>query len=53
MNIENSRDEALELVENGRYTAEHMLVCALKYMSTAEVSDMLDYNELNRGHDND
>ena len=30
----NSRDEALELVENGVVTAEQMLTMALKYMST-------------------
>ena len=42
----NSRDEALELVENGVVTAEQMLTMALKYMSTDDVADMLDSNEL-------
>lgn len=42
----NSRDEALELVENGVVTAEAMLTMCLKYMSTDDVEDMLDANEL-------
>ena len=42
----NSRDEALELVENGIVTAEDMLTMCLKYMSTDDVADMLDCNEL-------
>jgi len=42
----NARDEALELVENGVVTAEAMLTMALKYMSTDDVEDMLDANEL-------
>jgi len=42
----NSRDEALELVENGMVTAESMLTMCLKYMSTDDVADMLDCNEL-------
>ena len=42
----NARDEALELVENGVVTAEAMLTMALKYMSTDDVADMLDSNEL-------
>lgn len=42
----NSRDKALELVENGMVTAEQMLTMALKYMSTDDVEDMLDANEL-------
>ena len=41
-----SRDEALELVENGMVSAENMLTMALKYMSTDDVADMLDCNEL-------
>ena len=44
--IPNSRDEALELVENGYVSAEDMLTMALKYMSTDDVADMLDCNEL-------
>lgn len=42
----NSRDDALELVENGIVTAEDMLTMCLKYMSTDDVADMLDCNEL-------
>ena len=41
-----SRDAALALVEEGVVSAEAMLVMALKYMSTDEVEDMLDANEL-------
>ena len=41
-----SRDTALELVENGVVSAEAMLTMALKYMSTDDVEDMLDCNEL-------
>ena len=42
----NFRDVALELVENGMVTAEDMLTMCLKYMSTDDVEDMLDCNEL-------
>lgn len=42
----NSRDKALELVEDGMVSAEDMLTMALKYMSTDDVEDMLDCNEL-------
>jgi hypothetical protein len=41
-----ARDKALELVEDGMVSAEDMLVMALKYMSTDDVEDMLDANEL-------
>ena len=41
-----ARDKALELVEDGMVSAEDMLTMALKYMSTDDVSDMLDCNEL-------
>jgi hypothetical protein len=44
----NSRDEALELVENGIVSAESMLTMCLKYMSTDDVEDMLDCNELSK-----
>jgi len=40
------RDFALEMVENGLVTADHLLLCALKYMSHDDVRDMLDSNEL-------
>tara|TARA_S200000501_G_C20395521_1_gene556863 strand:- start:160 stop:402 length:243 start_codon:yes stop_codon:yes gene_type:complete len=42
----NSRDKALELVEEGLVSADDMLTMALKYMSTDDVEDMLDCNEL-------
>jgi hypothetical protein len=42
----NSRDKALELVEDGYVSAESMLTMCLKYMSTDDVEDMLDCNEL-------
>ena len=42
----NSRDKALELVEEGLVSAEQMLIMALNYMSTDDVADMLDCNEL-------
>ena len=42
----NSRDRALELVEMGMVTAEDMLSMCLSYMSTDDVADMLDANEL-------
>ena len=42
----NSRDKALELVEEGIVSAEYLLTACLKYMSTDDVEDMLDANEL-------
>jgi hypothetical protein len=41
-----SRDKALELVEEGIVSAEYLLTACLKYMSTDDVEDMLDANEL-------
>ena len=46
MSIQDSRDYALDLVEMGLVSAEDMLKMALKYMSTDDVEDMLDANEL-------
>ena len=43
---QDSRDRALELVEEGYISAEDLLTAALKYMSTDDVEDMLDCNEL-------
>jgi len=43
---QNSRDTALDLVDDGVVSAEDMLVMCLKYMSTDDVEDMLDCNEL-------
>jgi hypothetical protein len=40
------RGYALDLVENGQVSADHLLLCALKYMSSDDVRDMLDVNEL-------
>ena len=42
----NARDKALELVEDGMVSAEDLLTMCLKYMSTDDVADMLDCNEL-------
>ena len=42
----NSRDAALALVEEGLVSAEQMLSMCLGYMSTDDVADMLDCNEL-------
>ena len=41
-----ARDQAIELVEDGTVSAKDMLIMALKYMSTDDVADMLDCNEL-------
>ena len=40
------RSYALEMVENGLVNADHLLLCALKYMSHDDVRDMLHANEL-------
>ena len=47
------RDFALEMVENGLISADHLLLCALKYMSHDDVRDMLDCNELSPRFDED
>ena len=47
------RDFALGLVENQLVSADHLLLCALKYMSSDEVRDMLDSNELSPRFDED
>ena len=49
----NSRDKALALVEAEYVSAEHLLLCALKCMSTDDVADMLDCNELSERFDED
>jgi hypothetical protein len=41
-----SRDEAIELAENGMVSWENLAVMALKFMSTDDVAEMLDANEL-------
>ena len=40
------RDRALELVEEGLVSAEHLLLCCIKAMSQDDVEWMLDANEL-------
>lgn len=40
------RDFALGLIENQLVSADHLLLCALNYMSSDDVRDMLDSNEL-------
>lgn len=47
------RDYALQMVRDGLVTADHLLVCALKYMSHDDVRDMLDCNELSPRFDED
>ena len=47
-----SRDKALELVDEGMVSAESMLTMALKCMSTDDVEDMLDANELSERFNN-
>jgi hypothetical protein len=37
---------ALDLVDSGMVEADHLLLCALKYMSHDDVREMLDCNEL-------
>jgi hypothetical protein len=43
--IEDSRDKALELIDEGVVDAQQMLEACLQYMSTDDVSDMLYTNE--------
>lgn len=47
------RDFALQLVSDGLQSADHLLLCALKYMSHDDVRDMLDCNELSPRFDED
>jgi len=42
----NSRDKAIDLVEDGMVSAEDMMNMCLQYMSTDDVDEMLDANEL-------
>jgi hypothetical protein len=42
----NPRAYALEMVEGGLISADHLLLCCLNYMSSDDVRDMLDANEL-------
>ena len=47
------RSYAIELTESGMVTADHLLLCALKYMSHDDVRGMLDANELSPRFDED
>ena len=47
------RDFALQLVEDQIVSADHLLLCALKYMSHDDVRDMLDCNEYSPRFDED
>ena len=47
------RSFALDLVEARVVSAEHLLLCAIKYMSCDDVRDMLDANELSPRFDED
>ena len=42
----NSRDKAIDLVEDGMVSAEDMMKMCLQYMSTDDVDEMLDADEL-------
>ena len=48
-----SRSFALELVGNGLVSAESLLTAALNWMSTDEVREMLDANELSPRFDDE
>ena len=48
-----NRDKAIEMVEEGRVSADHLLLCCLKYMSNDDVYDMLDCNELTKRFEED
>ena len=39
-------NKILELIEEGALSADHVVMCCLKYMSEAEVADMAHVNEL-------
>jgi hypothetical protein len=54
MSFENDpRAFALEMVENEVVSADHLLLCALKYMSADDVREMLDANKLSPRFDED
>jgi len=40
------REYALNMVNDGGISPDHMLLCCLKYMSHDDVREMLDCNEL-------
>ena len=45
-NVIDYRDAAITLIDDGIVSAEDLAIMALKYMSQAEVKDMLDCNEI-------
>ena len=47
------RNYALELVENGLTSSDHLLLCCLKYMSHDDVKGMLEANDLGPNHCDD
>ena len=47
------RDYALTLVDDGLVSAEHLLLCAVNFMSHDVVREMLDANELSPRFDED
>ena len=47
------RSFAMELVSNQLVSADHLLLCALKYLSHDDCRDMLDCNELSPRFDED
>jgi hypothetical protein len=47
------RDYALEMVEEGLISADHLALCLLKYMSHDDVRGALDANELSPRFDDD
>ena len=46
MNTQCPRDKLLEMIENGIVDANHAVLMCVKYMSSDDVEDMLDANEL-------
>ena len=40
------RDKAIDMVEDGLVTKDHMILMCLKWMSNDDVAEMLDANEL-------
>ena len=48
-----NRDKAIEMVEEGRVSADHLLLCCLKWMSNDDVHGILDANELTERFEED
>lgn len=44
--IKNSRDTAYELIETGMVSYQSMAEACLQYMSTDDIQDMLESNEM-------